>query len=125
MAVNRAHMQSVAQLYLKGLNEGDLEQVLNLFSHQAVVVSPIYGKRPARDFYQELFEDTFSSNTSLIRTVVDESESSMVLILSYKWKLKDDRYIDFEVADLLQFDEHGLIELLSIYYDTFPLRGKS
>ena len=118
-------MHTAVQRYLKGLDEGNLAEILDLFSADATVVSPIYGKRAARDFYQVLFDDTSSSNTSLLRTVIDEQEGTMVLIFSYQWKLKDHRFLDFEVADFIQFDENGLIKQLSIFYDTFPLRGNS
>ena len=125
MSLKRTQMHTAVQRYLKGLDDSNLEEVLDLFSEDAMVVSPIYGKRAARDFYQALFDDTFSSNTSLLQTVIDELEGTMVLIFSYQWKLKDDRFLDFEVADFIHFDENGLIKQLSIFYDTFPLRGTS
>ena len=116
-------MQSVADQYLQALNHGDGAAVLQLFNNSGTVVSPIYGNRAAADFYTTLFDDTKSSQTELIQLVADVEKGSMVLIFAYQWLLNDGRSINFEVADLIEFDDLGKIEKLVIYYDTYPLRG--
>jgi len=123
MEVSKEHMQHIAEQYLLGLNQGDSSLILNLFSDQAVVVSPIYGRRKAREFFTTLFDDTKSSETRLVELICDPSKQVMVLVFAYNWVLKDGREIDFEVADVMHLNEKRLIEKLTIYYDTFPLRG--
>ncbi len=44
--------------YLDALNHGSLESVLELFTPDAVVHSPLYGEMTAKSFYTDLFADT-------------------------------------------------------------------
>ena len=44
--------------YLNALDRSDLSAVCSLFTADAVAHSPLYGVRPAREFYAELFAGT-------------------------------------------------------------------
>ncbi|MBB3173371.1 hypothetical protein FHR90_001194 [Endobacter medicaginis] len=110
--------------YLTALNEGDLDAVRALFAEGASVVSPLYGKRPAHDFYAELFADTSRSDTTLLN-IFDTSEASrsVALHFRYLWTLADGTSASFECVDVFELNvERTKFEKLTIIYDTAPLR---
>ena len=52
--------------YLSALERADVEAVLELFAPGATVHSPLYGPRPATEFYPELFADTSRAGLTLL-----------------------------------------------------------
>ncbi|WP_354011652.1 nuclear transport factor 2 family protein [Endozoicomonas lisbonensis] len=112
--------------YLSALNNGDLNQVLSLFTEDAVVVSPLYGEILAKDFYKELFSDTEQSETTLL-TVFDSSKNddSIALHFRYRWTLQSKEIVEFECVDVFNLTEDKtLFTRLTIIYDTYPVRKK-
>lgn len=110
--------------YLQALNDGNLKKVCALFTKTARVVSPLYGERPAIDFYSELFADTSRSVTTLLN-VFDKSETSrsVALHFQYDWTLADGKKVSFECVDVFELDQGAdRFERLTIIYDTAPLR---
>jgi len=117
-------MKEMCEAYLEALNEGNLDKVLALFTENAMVHSPLYGKVPAADFYRELFADTRQSETTLLH-VFDRAEpdDSVALHFHYRWTLQGGRVVEFECVDVFGISRgDGRFESLRIIYDTHPLR---
>ena len=51
--------------YLQALNEINLNNVMNLFTSDGVVISLLYEEMPAKQLYTDLFKDTNQSDTRL------------------------------------------------------------
>ena len=114
--------KEVAERYLHLLQQSDLNELLNLFAPDAIVISPVYGERTAKDFYQVLLEDTNNSKLELKGIFSDESNDSMALHFLYHWTLKNGSEVTFEVVDIIEFDPGNKIKKLTIIYDTVRSR---
>lgn len=84
--------------------------------------SPVYGVKPARDFYTELFADTRQSELQLRGIFPEANGQRLALYFSYGWTLADGSHVDFDVVDILEFDEALRITYLKIIYDTVQSR---
>ncbi len=122
---NAMSVRDLCNAYLAGLDAGDLDAVLALFAPGAVVVSPLYGTMPARDFYAALFADTRASDTTLL-DIFDRSEGGggVALHFRYGWTLADGTPVAFEVVDVIELTvARDAFAKLTIIYDTAPLRS--
>src|SRR3989338_189143 len=109
--------------YLKGLEVGSADKIIKLFSHDAIVHSPLYGEIQAKKFYQDLFKDTSKSKITLINIFVSQSNPNVAAgHFRYDWILKDGTPNSFECVDVFRFDEDGNIKELTIIYDTSKIR---
>ena len=108
--------------YLKFLQNGDMDQLLQLFSQDAIVDSPLYGLKKASDFYRELQADTQASELELLGIFEEEKSTNMALFFTYNWTLKNQEIVSFEVVDILEFNDSGKIAKLKIIYDTVLAR---
>ncbi|OYX85391.1 MAG: hypothetical protein B7Y83_04865 [Flavobacteriales bacterium 32-34-25] len=110
--------------YLNALNEGNLDNVLKLFTEDAFVVSPLYGKMPVAIFYKELFSDTNNSSTELLNIFLSTSENKTVALhFNYQWKMKNDFVESFECVDVFNLnDTQDKFNKLTIIYDTHKFR---
>ena len=118
-------VKRLCNAYLAGLDAGDLDAVLALFAAGAQVVSPLYGTKPAREFYTALFSDTERSDTTLLN-IFDQSETggAVALHFRYGWTLADGTPVRFEVVDVIELTEaRDAFAKLTIIYDTAPLRA--
>lgn len=113
---------TIAKSYINHLSNADLEQVLNLFAKNAMVISPVYGKKNYKDFYTQLFADTNNSELRIKGIFEDATTGNIALHFNYQWTLKNDKRVDFEVVDILEFDDSNKIEVLTIIYDTVRSR---
>ena len=75
----------IATNYLKHLQNGEIDQVLALFHEEAVVDSPIYGTKKAREFYRQLSEDTSDSELHLKGLFESIGANSFALYFTYVW----------------------------------------
>ncbi len=110
--------------YFKGLEVGSYENIIKLFSPNAIVHSPLYGEVEAREFYKELFKDTSKSKITLINIFVSiNNPRTAAAHFRYHWILKDGTPTSFECVDVFQFDDNGKIRELTIIYDTSKIRA--
>jgi ketosteroid isomerase-like protein len=70
-------MTNIIKIYFKNVETGNIEAIINLFSEDGIVHSPLYGDIPAKDFYEDLFADTSQSIITLINTF----EAQIILTL--------------------------------------------
>ena len=115
---------ALAQRYLAALEAGDPDAIAALFAPGGIVVSPLYGRRPARDFYATLGGVTQNSRTTLKRVLATEPpERTLAFHFDYAWTLAGGEVVDFEVVDIVELAPGSdLIAVLTILYDTAPLR---
>ena len=121
--------KAISQRYLDALASGSAEQTLKLFTHDAVVNSPLYGDRTAASFYPELYKDTSESKLTLIGVAEGHSESlnrdTIALWFTFDWILANGEPAPFDVVDMLELDkETRLIKKINIIYDTYKVRTK-
>ena len=113
---------AIAKSYIEHLSNGDLEQVLNLFAQNGMVNSPVYGTKHYKDFYTQLLADTNNSILSIKGIFEDNMTGNIALHFNYYWTLRNDSQVNFEVVDILEFDDDKKIKVLTIIYDTVQSR---
>jgi len=118
------NVNELCHSYLSALNEGDLDKVLELFTEDAVVLSPLYGKMPAKDFYKELFRATNNSSTELLNIFSSKTENkSIALHFNYQWTMKNGFVETFECVDIFHLNNtQDKFNKLTIIYDTYKFR---
>ena len=114
----------IIKSYLKGLEAGSAQQIVELFHPDGQVISPLYGRQPARLFYQDLFRDTQTSNTSLLDVFFSQDNRKACVHFVYKWVMANGSKVVFDCADIFEFDSDQKITLLKIIYDTADARVK-
>ena len=108
--------------YLQFLEAADYENLISLFSKEAVVHSPLYGKVAATKFYKDLFGDTAESRLTLINIFTGEEPNTAAVHFQFDWTLSDGTPAPFEVVDVCRFSNEGKIEELKIIYDSAKTR---
>lgn len=118
------NQKQVINQYFKGLEKASYEDVISLFSKNAIVHSPLYGKVEAVKFYKELFSVTNSSKITLKNIFVNPDNPKVAAAhFYYDWTLKDGTPAPFECVDIFEFSpSSGLVDRLTIIYDTFNTR---
>ncbi|ASO17703.1 ketosteroid isomerase-like protein [Actinoalloteichus hoggarensis] len=109
--------------YLRLLADGDVTGVLELFTDDGVVRSPMNGMIPAREFYPELAATTARSVITPIDVYLSVDDPRCAAVrFRYDWRLPDDTATAFDCVDVLTLADDGRIAELRIVYDTHPLR---
>ncbi len=117
-----ARYQQIAETYLEYLEQANLEGILSLFDPQGVVISPIYGQRSARDFYEALLADTQNSETKMLDILINPQNKCLALFFHYRWTLSHGDMVSFDCVDLFRLNHDHKIISLRIIYDTYPIR---
>ena len=112
----------MAQAYLQHLENADLTALLQLFAADAEVLSPLYGRQSATQFYSQLFADTNQSELELKDTLSNTANRSGCIFFQYSWTLASGEVVRFDVIDYLQLNTSGQITFLQIVYDTVQSR---
>lgn len=115
-------VKSIGDAYLTFLEAGDVENILSLFSDNGMVVSPLYGSKPASQFYRELQADTENSTITKNGFFLDEHHNRIAIFFKYEWTLINGDVSTFDVVDILEFDSQNKIVKLTIIYDTMVTR---
>lgn len=117
-------MKDIILQYLGGLESGNIENIVPLFSDDAIVHSPLYGDMPASDFFKSLVADTNRSDITLINIFSSaDKPDTCAAHFRYHWTLKDGTATSFECVDVFQLNELGKIKMLTIIYDTHKTRN--
>ena len=112
----------IAKQYIEFLAKGEVNKVIDLFSENGKVSSPIYGEKSASDFYQTLAGDTINSELSLKEIFENPLSGNIALYFEYKWTVKSGKIVKFDVVDLIEFNDDHKIVALKIIYDTVITR---
>lgn len=114
--------EEILTQYLHSLEKGDYEGILELFTQDAVVSSPLYGDIKASQFYRDLLRDTTKSRITLLNLFKSMKNVGAAHFL-YEWILRDGTVTSFECVDVMDVSDDGKIEHLTIIYDTFEIRN--
>ncbi|RZK11358.1 MAG: nuclear transport factor 2 family protein [Flavobacterium sp.] len=114
--------REIAEKYMALLSTGKVEEIISLFTFDAIVSSPIYGEKKASLFYKELIDDTTSSALKLKGIFEDRNLNSIALYFEYTWTLISGKIVVFDVVDVIVFDDEHKIVSLKIIYDTVVSR---
>jgi hypothetical protein len=111
--------------YLRALETADAGLAVSLFTDDGVVHSPLYGSRPAGDFYPALFADTSQANLTLKSVMSGEDLTGRTTVgfwFHFDWRLPSGAAAPFDVVDVATLAPDGRIEELHIIYDTVDVR---
>jgi hypothetical protein len=111
--------------YLRALTTADAELAVSLFSDDGLVHSPLYGQRPAADFYPALFADTSQATLTLKAVMSGEDQSGATTVsfwFHFDWRLPSGSAAPFDVVDVATLASDGKIKDLHIVYDTVDVR---
>jgi hypothetical protein len=109
--------------YLRGLQEGDYNKIISLFTKNAVINSPLYGKIKATKFYKELFKDTNKSKIKLINIFENKNKDAIAAYFIYDWKITNNSKTKFNCIDIFKLTKDRKIKELTIVYDTAEIRS--
>ncbi|WP_282122304.1 nuclear transport factor 2 family protein [Algibacter mikhailovii] len=112
----------IAKEYIKHLENGNIDHVIALFDLNGIVDSPLYGIKRADEFYPELNSDTANSELSLLGIFEENNSNKLALYFTYTWTLKNNQIVEFDVVDIIEFDNQNKISKLKIIYDTVMAR---
>ena len=70
----------------------------------------------------ELNNDTNNSELSVLGIFEEKDSNQLALYFSFKWTLKNNEVVVFDVVDIIKFDEQHKITQLKIIYDTVLAR---
>ncbi|ANH61446.1 nuclear transport factor 2 family protein [Dokdonia donghaensis] len=114
--------KEIAKQYITHLENGNIEQVVALFNQNGMVDSPLYGIKKASEFYRKLKSDTLNSELHVKGIFEEDHTNSIALYFTYKWTLKNNQKVAFDVVDIIEFDNQNKIDKLKIIYDTVTAR---
>jgi hypothetical protein len=118
-------MKAAILQYIDGLQSGDLTKIIDLFTADGLVHSPLYGDMLAKDFYKVLFSDTQHSEITLLNILASIDKPTIYAAhFRYQWTLRDNTQTNFECVDVFESDENNKIKELTIIYDTYLARQK-
>ena len=119
------HDHPIVAAYLQAIRDADVDAMLGLFADGAIVQSPLYGTLPATEFYPTLFADTASAKLTLLGTMRGTSSDGRALLsflFHFDWVLPGGTAAPFDVVDVAELDDDGLISSIRIIYDTVDVR---
>jgi ketosteroid isomerase-like protein len=111
--------------YLRSLADADAALAVSLFADDGVVHSPLYGPRPARDFYPELFADTSEAHLTLRSVMSGEDQAGQPTVsfwFHFDWRLPSGAAAPFDAVDVATLAADGRIKELHVIYDTVEVR---
>lgn len=109
----------VVRRYLRGLARADARAVLRLFAPDGEVLSPLYGRMRAAEFYPVLFAATARSRITLHHVLAGIADpSTLAADFDYEWDLADGTAARFRCVDVFTFGADTRITQLAIIYDT-------
>ncbi|RIA09509.1 hypothetical protein OE09_1347 [Flavobacteriaceae bacterium MAR_2010_72] len=119
----KTNLQDLGKAYLSYLELNETQKIIDLFTEDGIVNSPIYGIMPASEFFNTLSTDTSNSKLKLLGIFVDPNATRIVLYFNYEWTLANQDKVKFDVVDVMTFDAENKIVSLHIIYDTVKSKG--
>jgi len=118
--------RELVNAYIAALDAGDVNGLLALFAPGAMVHSPLYGSFAAPEFYREMFAKSGNSKGTLLgvlgRGQTVGGRPLIAFWFRFDWILASGTHAPFDVVDLCELDDQGLIINLNIVYDTATVR---
>lgn len=117
-----ATKKEIAMNYLEFLENGNIRELLKLFSEDGIVDSPVYGLMTAKQFYHELTDNTQKSKLILKGVFEEKNSGKIAIYFHYNWTLINNEQVEFDVVDIIEFNSSKQITKLKIIYDTVKSR---
>jgi hypothetical protein len=116
----------IVEAYLQALERSSLEDILALFTADALVESPFLGRLPAAEFFPKVLASSQQSDITIHDILTSaRGQRRAVGYFRYDWTLLDGSQVTFECADVFDFAaQEDKIERMVILYDTFPIRSQ-
>jgi hypothetical protein len=108
--------------YLRALATADAELAVGLFTDDGLVHSPLYGPRPAAEFYPALFADTSQANLTLKSVMTGQDQTGATIWFHFDWRLPSGAAAPFDVVDVATLAPDGKVKDLHIIYDRVDVR---
>ncbi|SHF89493.1 Ketosteroid isomerase homolog [Microbulbifer donghaiensis] len=120
-----SRVEALCRNYLSALEGGDLEALLANFTDDAVAISPISGRQPARDFYTYVMRITSARKTVLRDIFIGVSDPTRAAVhFSYTRTVGSGEPATIEGVDVFELTEDcRRIASVTIIYDTAPVRA--
>ena len=117
-------MQRAVRKYLQALEASDADKAAALFTPNGWVQSPFLGRLPVRNYIAKVAAASSASDLTVHDVLVSaEGHMRAVAYYLYNWQLKDGSKVEFECADVFNFDpETGRIASVVLVYDTHLVR---
>ncbi len=115
--------EAIAKKYLEILQEANLTAMLDLFTDDAIIISPLYGEVLVKEFYEKLFSDTQKSILTLDGIFSEVNTQRVSVLFDYHWVLVNGKQVHFKVVDIIEFTDELKIKKLTIIYDTVYSRN--
>ena len=119
--------ESVIKQYFQDVENANFEAVMSHFEKNAVVVSPIYGEKPAIQFFTDIFEDS-STVKVVIKNIFlgKDNQNTAMAQFRFDWTMKDNQSTSFDCVDIFEFvsADSDKIKKLTIIYDSYLSRTK-
>ena len=118
-----SHIEQTLAKYFTALDSGDLQAILKVFADDARVHSPFLGELSAREFFPKVFAASSASDITVFDVLGSmRGEPRAIGYFRYDWTLADGTKVQFDAADVFDFNTNGEIVRMTILYDTHPLR---
>lgn len=120
---NEKAIEQIVLRYLAGLEQADCVALLNLFSDQALVNSPLFGELFARDFFVKALPTGISAKIQeyeIFQNTSNPSRFSLRFLVC--WKLAGVEFPAIRCVDTFEIDDNLHIKELEIVFDTHLLR---
>jgi hypothetical protein len=117
-------MQRAVRRYLEALEASDVDKAAALFTPSGWVQSPFLGRIPVRNYISKVAAASSASKLTVHDVLVSaEGHMRAVAYYLYDWQLKDGSKVEFECADVFNFDpETGRIASVVLVYDSHLVR---
>lgn len=120
---NALNYLAVVRRCLDLLAGGDAPAAAALFNPSAVVHCPLAGMQPVTVFFEALASAPCRTAVQDERLFVSASGArSVCAALTREWQLAGDARICLPCIDVFDFDEHGMIDQLTIFHDCAALQ---
>ncbi|QIK77891.1 nuclear transport factor 2 family protein [Sphingomonas piscis] len=116
-------MDSFRDRYIASLNTADVEGAMSLFTQDAVVVSPLYGENPVRNYLERLLVDSRKAGATCKRSFMS-NDGAIAFHLTCRWTFATGREYVFDRVDLFDGFVDGRAGRLSLLYDSAPFRAE-
>ena len=111
--------EAVVRAYLKAMAASDLDRVLDCFTPDGLVTSPVYGGVPVAEFYRRLFADTHSAAVDLKHIYTSADGAHFAAHFDYRWERLDGTRTRCDLVDLFDFAPGiNRVAHLTILFDT-------
>jgi len=110
--------------YLTELEKCTPETICSFFDFDADIHSPFLGWMKPEPFFKKLKESSGPSKITTIDICVSSfGKRTVTGYFRYDWTLLDGSSAPFYCVDVFEFNKIGLIQKMTIIYDTYPIRS--